>query len=95
MSIVIIGGHDRMHCRYKDICKGYGCKCKVFTQCPGNFKGQIGNPDLVIFFTNTVAHKMINVAYEQAVKVNAQIARSHSSSASALKDILDTYISVN
>ena len=22
MSIVIVGGHDRMHCRYKEICTG-------------------------------------------------------------------------
>lgn len=95
MSVVIIGGHDRMHCRYKDICKGYGCKCKVFTQHSGNFKDQIGNPDLVILFTNTVAHKMVNAAYAQAVKANSQIARSHSSSASALKNILDTYVPIN
>ena len=38
MSVVIVGGHDRMHCRYKEICKKFGCKCKVFTQCPANFK---------------------------------------------------------
>jgi len=92
MSVVIIGGHDRMHCRYKDICKGFGCKCKVFTQCEGNLKGQIGNPDLIVLFTNTVAHKMVNVATEQAIKSNAQIARSHSSSASALKEILSSFV---
>lgn len=80
-----------MHCRYKSICKNYGCKCKVFTQCPGNLKGQIGCPDLVILFTNTVAHKMVSVAAEQAAKSNAKIARCHSSSASALKDILENY----
>ena len=32
MSIVIVGGHDRMVCQYKKICKGYNCKAKVFTQ---------------------------------------------------------------
>ena len=62
MSIVIVGGHDRMHCRYKEICKKFGCKCKVFTQCPADFKNQIGNPDIVIVFTGTVAHKMVRVA---------------------------------
>lgn len=50
MSIVIVGGHDRMHCRYKEICGRYGCKCKVFTQCPRNLKAQIGRPNLVLFF---------------------------------------------
>ena len=62
MSIVIVGGHDRMHCRYKEICKKYGCKCKVFTQCPGDFKNKIGSPNIMVLFTGTVAHKMVTVA---------------------------------
>lgn len=32
MSVVIIGGHDRMVSQYKKICKNYNCKAKVFTQ---------------------------------------------------------------
>ena len=68
MSIVIVGGHDRMHCRYKEICGKYGCKCQVFTQFPANFKNQIGSPDMVVVFTETVAHKMVGVASEQAQK---------------------------
>lgn len=88
MSIVIVGGHDRMHCRYKEICKKFGCKCKVFTQCPASFKNQIGNPDFVIVFTKTVAHKMLNVAAMQAEKTGAIVKHCHSSSASALNDVL-------
>ena len=30
MSIVIIGGNERMVCQYTDICKDYGYKAKVF-----------------------------------------------------------------
>ena len=91
MSIVIVGGHDRMHCRYKEICKRFGCKCKVFTQCPANFKNQIGNPDIVIVFTGTVAHKMVNVASGQAEKAGAFLKHCHSSSACALSDALTEY----
>ena len=32
MSVVIIGGHDRMVHQYKKVCKNYNCKAKVFTQ---------------------------------------------------------------
>ncbi len=46
MSVVIIGGHDRMVCNYKNICKKHKCKAKVFTQMPGDLKKQIGSPDL-------------------------------------------------
>ena len=34
MSVVVIGGNDRMASRYKDICESYRCKAKVFTQMP-------------------------------------------------------------
>ena len=57
MSIVIIGGHDRMICQYKKICKNYKCKAKVFTQMTSNLREQIGVPDLFVLFTNTVSHK--------------------------------------
>lgn len=91
MSIVIVGGHDRMHCRYKEICKKFGCKCKVFTQCPANFQNQIGSPDVIVVFTKTVAHKMLNVASIQAEKTGAEIMHCHSSSAYALNEALSEY----
>ena len=58
MSIVIIGGHDRMVCQYKKVCQKYQCKAKVFTQMSGNLSKKIGTPDLVVLFTNTVSHKI-------------------------------------
>lgn len=88
MSIVIVGGHDRMHFKYKEICRKHGCKCKVFTQCPANFRQQIGNADILIIFTKTVAHKMVNIATEQALKTGAVIKHCHSSGACALDELL-------
>ena len=55
MSVVIIGGNERMVCQYTDICKDYGCKAKVFPKEHGSVKKKIGNPDLMILFTNTVS----------------------------------------
>ena len=46
MSVVIIGGHDRMVCQYKKICKSHKCKAKVFTQMSADLDKQIGDPDL-------------------------------------------------
>lgn len=91
MCIVIVGGHDRMVAQYNNICKSYKCKLKLFTQISCRFKEQIGCPDLMILFTNTVSHKMVTSAVQQAEKNGVTIARSHSSSLSALKEILDTY----
>ena len=66
MSVVIVGGNERMVCQYENICKGYGCKAKVFAKEKGTMKKKIGAPDLLILFTNTVSHKMVNCAVEEA-----------------------------
>ena len=72
MSIVIIGGHDRMVCQYKKVCQKYQCKAKVFTQMSGNLSKKIGTPDLVVLFTNTVSHKMVRCAVEEAGRCKQQ-----------------------
>ena len=38
MSVVIIGGNERMVCQYSDICKCYGCKAKVFPKEHGSVR---------------------------------------------------------
>lgn len=54
----------------------------------GNLSTQIGSPDLLILFTNTVSHKMVRCAVAEAEKCNADIVRCHTSSGSALNEIL-------
>ena len=89
MSVVIIGGHDRMVYQYEKICRGYRCSAKVFTQMSASLAKQIGRPDLVVLFTNTVSHKMVRCALEEAKRSNARVVRGHTSSKSALTDILE------
>ena len=91
MSVVIIGGNERMVCQYTDICKSYGCKAKVFPKEHGAMKKKIGRPDLMILFTNTVSHKMVTVAAQEAKKNRIPIARIHTSSACALHSVLKEY----
>ena len=88
MSVVIIGGHNRMTCQYKDICKEYGCKANVYTQPKNNLEGLIGQPDLIILFTNPVSHKMATVAKKKAAICGIALAQSHNGSGSALRNIL-------
>ena len=88
MSVVIVGGHDRMVTQYKEICKKHKCKAKVFTQMSADLNKQIGSPDLLVLFTNTVSHKMVKTAVEEAKKSNTEIVRCHTSSGTALNEIL-------
>lgn len=89
MSIVIVGGHERMVNQYKTICKNYNHKVKIFTKMSADLNKQMGSPDVFILFTNTVSHKMVRCAVDEAKRSNAQIIRCHTSSSSALTDILE------
>jgi len=96
MNIVIVGGNDCMVCRYKNICKKFARKAKIFTQVPGNFKSKIGSPDLIILFTNTVSHSMVHCALKEAQKKNTVVLRSYTSSSTALKTLLmDHFENIN
>lgn len=88
MSIVLIGGHDRMHREYKTVCKKAGHKLKVFTQMSAQLSKSIGTPDAVLIFTSTVSHKMVNVANKEAKRKNIPVLRCHSSSIDALHNSL-------
>ena len=76
--------------QYQEICKSYRCKAKVFTQMTGDLKKQVGRPDLFVLFTNTVSHKMVKCAVEEARRNNIQVVRSHTSSKAALEEILES-----
>lgn len=91
MSIVIIGGNERMVCQYESICKSYGCRAKVFAKKHGALKKSLGAPDLMILFTATASHKMVGSALCEAKRAGIPVARTHSSSAAALTKILEEY----
>lgn len=91
MSVVILGGNECMERRYKDLCKSYQCQSKIFTKPAGGLWNKLGNPDLMIFFTNTMSHKMVQGALSELKGQNTIIERCHTSSLSALRGILDKY----
>jgi hypothetical protein len=88
MSVVIIGGHDRMARQYKDICKEYGCSAKVYTQSKSHLDWLIGNPDLIVLFTNPVSHKLARIAKKTAAGSDIALIQSHRGSSNALRNIL-------
>ena len=91
MSIVIIGGNERMERNYKDLCREYDCKAKVFAKYSEAMQKKIGNPDLMVLFTSTVSHKMIKTALTKIRQPETTVVRSHSSSMAALKSIMEEH----
>ena len=91
MSIVIVGGNDRMVRQYKNLCQEYQCRAKVFTQMSSGLKDKIGSPDLLVLFTGTMSHKMLRFALSETKGGNTKVVRSHTSSMEALRGILETH----
>mgnify|MGYP000798521393 CR=1 FL=1 len=78
-----------MVCQYTDICKDYGYKAKVFPKENGAIRKKIGCPDLMVLFTNTVSHKMVMNASQEAKRNNIPIRRIHRASTAALQSVLE------
>ena len=92
MSVVIVGGNERMERRYKDLCESYQCQAKVFTKPRGGLRDKLGSPDLMIFFTDTMSHKMLNGAISELKGQDTIIEYCRSSSLSALKTVLEKHV---
>lgn len=91
MSIVIVGGNECMVRQYKELCREYKCKAKIYPKMTGSLKN-IGLPDLLVLFTSTGSHKMIRSALEQTKGKPVRIVRSHTSSMNALRVILEGHM---
>jgi hypothetical protein len=88
MSVVIIGGNERMERVYTELCHEHGYRAKVFTKASGDISKKVGSADLFVLFTNTVSHNLVQTALKEARRCSAEVERCHSSSLSALKTIL-------
>ena len=91
MSVVIAGGNECMERRYKDLCASYQCQAKVFTKPRGGLRDKLGSPDLMIFFTDTMSHKMLHGAMSELRGQGTVIEHSRSSSLSTLRNILEKH----
>lgn len=88
MSVVIIGGHERMERIYKNIGKKSGCKIKVFTKMRSDLDKRIGSPDYIVMFTDVVSHKLVNTGMKISKKKNIPSLRLHNSSIQTLENAL-------
>ena len=91
MSVVIVGGNECMIRQYKDLCREYNCKAKIYPKTSNGLRN-IGTPDLLVIFTGTVSHKMVRCALNEVRNQDVRVARSHTSSIAALKSILKEHI---
>lgn len=77
--------------QYIDLCEEYNCRAKVFAKMRDGLKNKVGDPDLLVLFTNTTSHKMVQCVLSELRGRDTTIERCHSSSMSALRGILDKH----
>ena len=90
MSVVILGGNECMVREYKELCREYQCKAKVYPKMSNAMKN-IGTPDLLVLFTGTMSHKMLRSALNETKGSATRIVRSSKSSMAALRGILEEH----
>ena len=88
MSIVLVGGHERMARKYCEIADQEGHSLKIFSKMPASFEKKIGTPDAIVIFTNEVSHKMVKIAQNKAKKLCIPVLKSHTGSGSSLRKVM-------
>lgn len=89
MSLLVIGGHERMEKDYYKLAKNRGYKTKVYTTMSSQVKNSIGSPDAIVIMTSTVSHKLSRIVEMQAKKMNIPIFRHKNSSKVAFNECLE------
>ena len=92
MSVVILGGNECMVREYKELCREYQCKAKVYPKMSSAMKN-LGRPDLLVLFTGTMSHKMLRCALNEMRGSDTRVIRSHTGSMAALRSILEEHAS--
>ena len=91
MSVVILGGNECMEQKHKSLCRDYQHEAKVMVKPSGGVKRKMGKPDMVIFFTGTMSHKMLRGALGEIKRQDVILEYCPTSSVSALKKVLEKY----
>lgn len=88
MCITLVGGMDRLKPDYMQTCKEAGHEVKCITKNERNFTGKIGNPNLILVFTNKISHSARDKAILIAKRKGIPLEMLHSCGVSSLKQFL-------
>lgn len=89
MTILVVGGNERMKRDYINLGKEKGYKTKIILNMSSKARKDFGDPDAVVMFTSTVSHKLKAVVESQAKKKNIPIIRHYNNSKVSFMECLD------
>ena len=89
MTLLVVGGNERMKRDYINLGKEKGYKTKVILNMSARALKDIGSPNAVVMFTSTVSHKLKSVVETQAKKKNIPVIRHYNSRKVSFMECLD------
>ncbi len=93
MSIVLVGGMDRLGEKYHKEAKKQGMRLQIFSQADNNMACRIKAADAVVIFTNKVSHQARHEAFSAAKKLGIPVFMHHACGVSTLRECLN-YLSL-
>lgn len=88
MCITLIGGMDRLKADYMATAQANGHELKCISRNERNFTNKIGNPDVLLIFTNKISHEAKRKAFQTAKSRGIPLEMLHSCGVSSLKEFL-------
>lgn len=91
MCAVLIGGIDRLKADYRKAAVQAGFRLKCISRNERNIGERIGQPDVIIIFTNMVSHEARNKAVRHASEKGIPCRLVHACGVSSLKQELKSH----
>lgn len=88
MSIVLVGGMDRLGEQYHNEARRFGMELRIFSQAEQGMGDKIKNAEAVVIFTNKVSHRARHEAVNTAKKQGIPIFMHHSCGICSLRECL-------
>lgn len=89
MSIILVGGMDRLGEKYLKVAKDLGMDLSIFSQARQNMGSKIKHADAVVIFTNKVSHQARHEAFSAAKKQGIPVFMHHSCGVCTLQECLN------
>ncbi len=89
MTMVMVGGMDRLGKHYEAEAKAHGIDLRIFSQAEKGMAARLGSADAVILFTGKVSHRARREIMAAARKLDIPVHQLHSCGVCTLRECLD------
>jgi hypothetical protein len=89
MSIILVGGMDRLERHYLIEAEKLGIDLKFFSKAESSISSKIGSADAMVIFTNKISHRVKNEVMNAARSRNIPVMMYHSCGVCTLRDCLN------